>query len=631
MDTVFNLYGLPTQVGGYTSLIAYDEYARRVRSEMGPAGSQAGLVTQTLYQDSDGRVSVLRATTRAGQLIQDDTYSYDAPGNPTGIVHHTMWDDETECYRYDTRQRLDVAVTIAGISTCPVDPSTLTPSGPAPYRDTYTNDQLGRITDFDGTARTHGTTAPAGCLTGTPTTKPHTLATSSGAGQADTFTYDCNGAITAQTTSGGPAPGTTTYTWDPRQRLSATITPGGTTTNVYDTTNNRVLRVEPNGTRTVYLGSAEIRYNASSGSVQAARVYGQTRREFNGAITNFAVNHQDTIAAATNDVSPAPVRLRTVPYGQPRTMPYAVPAVDDRNFLGQPADTAGPVIYLVNRYYSTGYGIFLSVDPLLRTGVPASLNGYAYSMGNPVGRFDKDGLEPCPKNGCTSRDSGGRSPCNHDEVLTGCLHARAYETMMANRVTRHRHVTCDTAICKFARGFFVDGLVGTIHTAGGLVVDSVKCPMPALGCFDDDYQPNTSIALAESIRHPSRIYDPCIDNPWRCAGQIAFVVAVHTAARAARGRAPATNTAGAVDRGGLQIAEGNAGHIFRNAPGHLAEDTAANRAIIQSAADSGVLVRTSPQGVQTFRQLLPDGTEAWAEVYQGQITNGGVNVTPRSP
>ena len=97
------------------------------------------------------------------------------------------------------------------------------------------------------------------------------------------------------------------------------------------------------------------------------------------------------------------------------------------------------------------------------------------------------------------------------------------------------------------------------------------------------------------------------------------------------GSCVATEAAGAAEGGGLQIAEGNAGHIFRDAAGHLAEDTAANRAIIQSAADNGVLVRTSPQGVQTFRQLLPDGTEAWAEVYQGQITNGGVNVTPRSP
>ena len=53
--------------------------------------------------------------------------------------------------------------------------------------------------------------------------------------------------------------------------------------------------------------------------------------------------------------------------------------------------------------------------------------------------------------------------------------------------------------------------------------------------------------------------------------------------------------------------------------------------IIQSAVETGVLVRTSPQGVQTFRRLLPDGMEVWAEVYEGQIINGGANGTPRLP
>lgn len=80
----------------------------------------------------------------------------------------------------------------------------------------------------------------------------------------------------------------------------------------------------------------------------------------------------------------------------------------------------------------------------------------------------------------------------------------------------------------------------------------------------------------------------------------------------------------------VPIAEGNAAHIFRSDLGHLAQDTLANRAVIQSAADSGVLVRTTPAGVQTFYQLLPDGTQAWARVFRGEITNGGVNVVPRA-
>jgi len=84
------------------------------------------------------------------------------------------------------------------------------------------------------------------------------------------------------------------------------------------------------------------------------------------------------------------------------------------------------------------------------------------------------------------------------------------------------------------------------------------------------------------------------------------------------------------DAAGIDIAESNAGHIFRDATGHLAEDTPANRALLQDTANNSAnYVSTDANGVATYRQTLPDGTQAWAEVYHGQITNGGVNVVPR--
>ncbi len=79
-----------------------------------------------------------------------------------------------------------------------------------------------------------------------------------------------------------------------------------------------------------------------------------------------------------------------------------------------------------------------------------------------------------------------------------------------------------------------------------------------------------------------------------------------------------------------RIVENNAGHIFRDATGHLAEDTTANRALLQEAANNPAnYVSTDANGVVTYRQTLPDGTQVWAEVYNGQITNGGVNSVPR--
>jgi len=80
---------------------------------------------------------------------------------------------------------------------------------------------------------------------------------------------------------------------------------------------------------------------------------------------------------------------------------------------------------------------------------------------------------------------------------------------------------------------------------------------------------------------------------------------------------------------GVGIAEGSAEHIFRDATGHLAEDTPENRAIIEGVVKPGNYVESHEPGVDVYREVTPNGTQIWAEVYKGQITNGGVNTTPR--
>jgi hypothetical protein len=70
-------------------------------------------------------------------------------------------------------------------------------------------------------------------------------------------------------------------------------------------------------------------------------------------------------------------------------------------------------------------------------------------------------------------------------------------------------------------------------------------------------------------------------------------------------------------------------HIFREAPGHIA-DTPANRALLQGlAGDAGSLLGTDRFGNQWFARLNADGTQTWVQVRNGTIINGGVNQTPR--
>lgn len=79
---------------------------------------------------------------------------------------------------------------------------------------------------------------------------------------------------------------------------------------------------------------------------------------------------------------------------------------------------------------------------------------------------------------------------------------------------------------------------------------------------------------------------------------------------------------------GARIAESAAEHIFRDAEGHLAEDTPENRALIESAVKPENYVRTGGEGDVLYRETLSIGTQAWAKVFNGAITNGGLNQVP---
>lgn len=61
----------------------------------------------------------------------------------------------------------------------------------------------------------------------------------------------------------------------------------------------------------------------------------------------------------------------------------------------------------------------------------------------------------------------------------------------------------------------------------------------------------------------------------------------------------------------------------------MLEDTPANRALIESAVKPGNFVGIKGEGVAIFRETLPNGSQVWAEVYNGAITNGGLNEVPR--
>lgn len=189
--------------------------------------------------------------------------------------------------------------------------------------------------------------------------------------------------------------------------------PDQTWRNLYTTTNQRFTSRTPDGAVTLYLGNTEL--TATSTGVTARRTYtldGEPLaiRDSNGLhVTETDV--QNTITDIIRLSNGARTSNWYEPYGRPLATGIATTPA---GYIAQPHDTNG-LIYLNNRYYDSTLGAFISVDPLVRvTGQP-----YTYANANPATLSDPNGLDPCPKSGCSWTDSGGRNPCAHTGVRGG--------------------------------------------------------------------------------------------------------------------------------------------------------------------------------------------------------------------
>lgn len=71
-------------------------------------------------------------------------------------------------------------------------------------------------------------------------------------------------------------------------------------------------------------------------------------------------------------------------------------------------------------------------------------------------------------------------------------------------------------------------------------------------------------------------------------------------------------------------------HMFRDAEGHFLQDNPANRAMIEKTAGSSKnLLGVDKYGNSWYAETLPNGTQAWAEIRNGVITEGGLNQVPK--
>jgi filamentous hemagglutinin len=115
--------------------------------------------------------------------------------------------------------------------------------------------------------------------------------------------------------------------------------------------------------------------------------------------------------------------------------------------------------------------------------------------------------------------------------------------------------------------------------------------------------------------------------------ELAAAAAEAAAAEAAGAEAAATETAAGeiaeVGTSEVTIAENNAGHIFREEAGHLA-DTPANRKLLTDMASKAEnYLGKDSFGNDWYAEMRSDGSQVWASVRNGQIRNGGFNPIAR--
>jgi RHS repeat-associated protein len=416
-ETGFDLPAtLASNLAAYEQDITYDADFQVTQQKVGSIANHA-YVTNTYDPNTGALTDTQVENTAVSSTPFDDTsYTYDAAGNitaETGTRNGTT--AETQCYRYDTLDRLTQAWTAT--DNCATDPAS---NGGATVGDGITGSaywtswafnplgQRTRETDHSLTGGQNTTTSYT--YNGNNTGQPNTLTATSTTGPAGTstasYSYDPDGnTLTRDLPSGSQK-----LTWTDDGKLATDTTPAGVTSYIYDADGTILLQKTP-GQATAYLfgGAQQITLDTTTNTVTGTRFIplpggGQAVRTGAGTSYDFELaNQQNTGILTLNSTCQDPQWRQFTPYGAPRgTPPGSWP--DTNAFLGQPTSPATGLDILGARLYDPTTGQFLSLDPILDPTSPATLNGYTYASDNPINLTDPTGAYAAgpPGTGCST-------------------------------------------------------------------------------------------------------------------------------------------------------------------------------------------------------------------------------------
>ncbi|NYG58755.1 RHS repeat-associated protein [Nocardioides daedukensis] len=324
-----------------------------------------------------------------------------ADGTKKPIEEIVVRDHDVTCHRYDDHQRL-AATWTPSTGDCATNPSQAGLGGPAPQWQGWTfNDRGLRATQ----STTTPTTQSSETYTYPAVSDPHpnsvtTITTTGTAAGTRNYAYDESGNTTTRpdTTPGGAAQD---LDWNAEGKLSQLVTErdGASATTTYLYGADGELLLQSNDTETVlFAAETEIHTDNDTGDLSAQRHYALPGgvsgvRASDTQLDFLLTNPAGTGTIALDGATLTPERNYTSPYGEQRgTKPPAWPTT--RGFLGKPEDTDTGLTSVGARQYDPTTGRFISVDPLMDTGSPSQLLGYAYANNNPNTFTDPSGLYP---------------------------------------------------------------------------------------------------------------------------------------------------------------------------------------------------------------------------------------------
>jgi RHS repeat-associated protein len=397
----------PTTLVSGTAYTVFGEPSVTSYSTPGGKLAQQGLY----YEEATRRLSEsLTYRETAPSTVSDVHYTYDNADDITKIANTPGGGTaDTQCFTNDYLQRLTEAWTPAN-GDCGQAPSNAAMGGPAPYWQTWTIDSAGNRTKQVDHNTAHGDATTSYSYPAAGGVQPHTLTGTSTQDSTGThtasYTYD---AVGNTLTRPGPH-GQQTLTWDQDGNLATLIDSAGTNSYVYDTSGTRLVSRDPAGA-TLDLGAVELRLATGATTPTATRYYsfnGQTvaQRTSSGLAWLISDPH-GTADTSIDATSQAVSQRRFTPYGSPRgTNPTWL---NDKGFVGGVQDPTG-LTREGARQYDPTIGRFISLDPVLETGDPKQLGGYAYAANNPVTSADPSGLMlPGDGGGPISGSSSGGS------------------------------------------------------------------------------------------------------------------------------------------------------------------------------------------------------------------------------